>query len=237
VTERSTLLREMGLTPVWALRSAALAAPEVVAEQTLLTESTPGAVPDAANRDAVIAALSWEALATSIARCTACALSQTRSNAVVGAGDQAASWLVIGDAPDDDEDRHGTPLTAQAGQLLDAMLNAVRKTRTQGAFVTHVVKCHPPHHRKAQPDEIKACAPYLKRQIALVSPKLLVALGEGSAQTLLNCEDTLDALRDVDGHYGGVPVAVTYHPSHLLRAPLDKAQAWSDLLKAQALSA
>jgi uracil-DNA glycosylase len=233
MTDRSTILREMGLTPIWASRSATTAQP--TEQTTVVSERADG--PSTPERDAQIAAMSWQALAASITQCTACALSHSRNKAVPGMGDPAASWMVIGDAPDDHDDKQGVAFTDQAGQLLDAMLKSVGKTRTQGALLTHLVKCHPPNNRRPEPDEIKACAPYLKRQIALAAPKLLLSVGDCSAQTLLNRDDNLGALRGVDGAFEAVAVVVTYHPSQLLRSPLDKAKAWEDLLRAQAISA
>ena len=234
MTDRSTILREMGLTPIWALRSATPQPTEIVAEAATQIEQP--RLPDP-NRDTTIAAMSWDELTISIAHCTACTLSKTRTKTVPGAGDRAPAWMVIGGAPDEDEDKQGAPFVADAGQLLDAMLAAVGKKRTQGAFITNVIKCHPPGNRSPESAEIAACAPYLQRQIALASPKLLLAAGECAAQTLLIRDDTLGALRAAGGALSGIPVVVTYHPSHLLRSPLEKSNAWDDLMKARALVA
>ncbi len=187
------------------------------------------------NREATIAAMSWEELITSIAQCTACALSKTRNKTVPGVGDRAPTWMVIGEAPGENEDKQGEPFVGKAGQLLDAMLAAVGKKRTQGVFIANVIKCRPPGNRNPEPDEIAACTPYLKRQIALASPKLLLAAGKFAAQTLLNHDDTVAVMRASGGQFAGIPVVVTYHPSYLLRAPLEKGKAWDDLLKARAV--
>ena len=187
------------------------------------------------NREASIAAMSWEELITSIAQCTACKLSKTRNKTVPGVGDRAPTWMVIGEAPGENEDKQGEPFVGKAGQLLDAMLAAVGKRRTGGVFIANVIKCRPPGN--PEPDEIAACAPYLKRQIALASPKLLLAAGKFAAQTLLNCDDTVGAMRASGGQFSGIPVVVTYHPSYLLRSPLEKGKAWDDLMKARALVA
>ena len=125
----------------------------------------------------------------------------------------------------------------KAGQLLDAMLAAVGKRRTGAVFIANVIKCRPPGNRNPEPDEIAACAPYLKRQIALASPKLLLAAGKFAAQTLLNRDDTVAAMRASGGQFEGIPVVVTYHPSYLLRSPLEKGKAWDDLMKARAFVA
>ena len=181
--------------------------------------------------------MSWDELITSIAQCTACELSKTRNKTVPGVGDRAPTWMVIGEAPGENEDTQGEPFVGKAGQLLDAMLAAVGKRRTGGVFIANVIKCRPPGNRNPEPDEIAACAPYLKRQIALASPKLLLAAGKFAAQTLLNCDDTVGAMRASGGQFSGIPVVVTYHPSYLLRSPLEKGKAWDDLMKARALVA
>lgn len=243
MTDRSAMLREMGLTPIWALRGAtspeAASAREPQPELAAVAEATarvePLAAQPDANREATIAALTWDELVTSIAHCTACKLSTTRNKTVPGVGDRAPSWMVIGEAPGENEDRLGEPFVGKAGQLLDAMLAAVGKKRTQGVFIANVIKCRPPGNRNPEPDEIEACAPYLKRQIALASPKLLLAAGKFAAQTLLNSDDTVAAMRASGGQFAGIPVVVTYHPSYLLRSPHEKSKAWDDLIKARAV--
>jgi len=245
MTDRSTILREMGLTPIWAVRGATPQALDVVAEsrQTaplVVAESVPqieqAGRPDP-NREAAIAGMSWEELVTSVAQCTACKLSKTRIKTVPGVGDRSPTWMVIGEAPGENEDKQGEPFVGKAGQLLDAMLAAVGKTRTQGTFIANVIKCRPPGNRNPEPAEIAACAPYLKRQVTLASPKLLLAAGKFAAQTLLNRDDTVALMRASGGQFAGIPVVVTYHPSYLLRSPLEKAKAWDDLMKARALVA
>ena len=246
MTDRSTILREMGLTPIWSLRGATAPVAEAVTAPRQATQAAVAASPAAteltealadSNRDATIAAMSWEELVTSIAQCTACKLSTTRNKTVPGVGDRSPAWMVIGEAPGENEDKQGEPFVGKAGQLLDAMLTAVGKKRTQGVFIANVIKCRPPGNRNPEPSEIVACAPYLKRQIALASPKLLLAAGKFAAQTLLNRDDTVGAMRESGGLFAGIPVVVTYHPSYLLRSPLEKGKAWDDLLKARALVA
>lgn len=246
MTDRSTILRELGLTPIWSLRGATAHTAEAVTEQRQATQAgmaereavteLPSDLPDP-NREAMIAAMSWEELIASIALCTACKLAKTRNKTVPGVGDRSPAWMVIGEAPGENEDKHGEPFVGKAGQLLDAMLAAVGKKRAQGVFIANVIKCRPPGNRNPEPDEIAACAPYLKRQIALTSPKLLLAAGKFAAQTLLNRDDTVGAMRESGGLFAGIPVVVTYHPSYLLRSPLEKGKAWDDLMKARALVA
>ena len=246
MTNRSTILREMGLTPIWSLRGVTThaveaiteqrqAAPAAVAVPVVLPESR-GAQPDP-RRETAIAIMSWDEVVASIANCTACKLSKTRNKTVPGVGDRAPSWMVIGEAPGENEDQQGEPFVGKAGQLLDAMLAAVGKNRTHGAFITNVIKCRPPGNRDPETDEIAACSPYLKRQIALASPKLLLAAGKFAAQTLLNRDDTVAAMRTAGGHFANTPVVVTYHAAYLLRSPLEKSKAWDDLTKARALVA
>ncbi len=237
MTDRSTILREIGLTPIWSLRGTAQPpVSDAVAAPTDATRAEP-AIQSDPNRETSIAAMSWEELVTSIAHCTACKLSTTRTQTVPGVGDRSPAWMVIGEAPGENEDKQGEPFVGKAGQLLDAMLAAVGKKRTQGVFIANVIKCRPPGNRNPEPDEIAACAPYLKRQIALASPKLLLAAGKFAAQTLLNRDDTVAAMRASGGQFAGIPVVVTYHPSYLLRSPLEKGKAWDDLLKARAIVA
>ncbi len=261
MTDRSIILREMGLTPIWRERrssepndvaptsvatglspdpvrqSTDLLDASVMAKAAQITEASPQIpenTPDV-HRDARIAALSWDEVAADIAQCTACKLCKTRTNTVPGVGDRAPSWMIVGEAPGENEDRLGEPFVGKAGQLLDAMMAAVSKKRGDGVFIANVIKCRPPGNRNPEPDEIAACAPYLKRQIALAGPKLLLAVGKFSAQTLLNREDTVGAMRSSGGHYEGVPVVVTYHPAYLLRSPLERSKAWDDLVKARAV--
>lgn len=248
---REVILREIGLTPIWTTRRPASDArvaapaqtPPVVRasapEMPVIDEvSTPhsGVTETAAtDRAAAIAQMSWDQLTESIATCTACKLCKTRTNTVPGVGDRSPAWMVIGEAPGENEDKTGEPFVGKAGQLLDAMLAAIGKKRGDGVYIANVIKCRPPGNRNPEPDEIAACEPYLKRQIALAQPKLLLAAGKFSAQTLLHSDDTVGAMRARGGTYDSIPVVVTYHPSYLLRSPLEKAKAWDDLMKARAL--
>ena len=243
MTRREVILREMGLTPIWVNRAsvadahaAELPTPVVFA----VPEPTREPAQSPADREASIANLSWDELIASIATCTACKLCTTRTNTVPGVGDRSPSWMVIGEAPGENEDKQGEPFVGKAGQLLDAMLVAIGKKRGDGVYIANVIKCRPQGNRNPEPDEIAACAPYLNRQIALAQPKLLLASGKFAAQTLLNRDDTVGAMRALpaaSSQRDGVPVVVTYHPSYLLRSPLEKAKAWDDLMKAKALVA
>jgi uracil-DNA glycosylase len=258
MTARDVILREIGLTPIWRARAEdAVDAPSSVrmsdraaASASAPVRHEPSSAPmrldkavslppslaDSDARAAAIAHMSWEALRDSISHCSACVLCKTRINTVPGVGDLSPSWMVIGEAPGENEDKQGEPFVGKSGQLLDAMLTAVGKKRGDGVYIANVIKCRPPGNRDPEPAEIAACAPYLKRQIALAAPKLLLAVGKFAAQTLLNRDDTVGAMRANGGTYEGVPVVVTYHPSYLLRSPLEKAKAWEDLLKARSMA-
>ena len=181
-----------------------------------------------------VATLDFAALRERVASCTACGLCAKRTQTVFGVGDEAADWMIVGEAPGENEDRLGEPFVGQAGKLLDNMLRAVMLNRTQNVYIANVIKCRPPGNRNPQPDEVARCEPYLKRQVALVRPKLILALGRFAAQTLLKSEASISSLRGRVHHYEGVPVIVSYHPAYLLRSLPEKSKAWADLCLAQA---
>ncbi|MBC7162508.1 MAG: uracil-DNA glycosylase [Immundisolibacter sp.] len=180
-------------------------------------------------------ALAWPRLIAQIAACTACGLSRTRTNTVPGVGDPRADWLIVGEAPGADEDATGEPFVGRAGKLLDAMLRAVGLSRQRGVYITNIVKCRPPDNRDPAPDEAGACAGYLERQIALIHPKLILAVGKVAAHNLLGTEEPMNRLRGKVWQWRGtdLPVVVTYHPAYLLRSPLEKRKSWDDLCLAQ----
>ena len=177
--------------------------------------------------------MDWDALRETVRTCTACALCRQRKQAVFGVGNPSADWLFIGEGPGADEDEQGDPFVGQAGKLLDAMLSAIGIARGREVYIANVVKCRPPGNRTPTPEESAACAPYLDRQIELVKPKLLVALGKSAAQRLLATDASLASLRGKVHRYRDTPVVVTYHPAYLLRTLPDKAKAWEDLLFAR----
>ncbi len=233
--DRDVVLREIGLTPVWRTRTATSIDVDIPPPlQTETDHSAPTESHEA--RAARIATLQWDELNADIAQCEACKLCQTRIKTVPGVGNRSPDWMVIGEGPGENEDRQGVPFVGRAGQLLDNMLAAAGKSRKESVFITNVVKCRPPGNRDPESDEIFACAPYLERQVALAQPKLLLALGKFAGQKLLATDATVGAMRATPGKRGDIPVVVTYHPSYLLRAPLEKAKAWDDLLTAHRLS-
>ncbi len=181
-----------------------------------------------------IATLDWDTLAARVSVCERCRLCERRTNSVFGVGDRNADWMLIGEAPGENEDKLGEPFVGQAGKLLDSMLHAVALSREDNVFIANVIKCRPPGNRNPELDEVARCEPYLKRQVELVKPKLIVALGRFAAQSLLKTEASIASLRGRVHDYQGVPVIVTYHPAYLLRSLPDKAKAWADLCLAEA---
>jgi uracil-DNA glycosylase len=196
----------------------------------------PAPAPAAAPVEQADGETDWAVLEAEVVRCTACAqLAATRSRTVFGTGDRAARWLFIGEAPGAEEDRRGEPFVGRAGQLLDSMLEALGLQRGQDVYIANVLKCRPPGNRDPSPDEAAACRGFLDRQIALVAPRVIVALGRIAAQNLLGTDAPLGRLRDQRLEYQGIPLVATYHPAYLLRSPAEKAKAWRDLLAARAL--
>ena len=165
-----------------------------------------------------------------MAACTRCTLSATRTQTVFGVGNQQAQWLIVGEAPGAEEDRQGEPFVGRAGQLLNSMLRAVGLAREQ-VYIANVLKCRPPGNRDPSPTEAAECLPYLEQQIALLKPKVMLAVGRIAAQNLLRTDKTLGSLRQQVHRFGAsqVPLIVTYHPAYLLRAPADKRKSWEDL--------
>ncbi len=180
-----------------------------------------------------IAAFDWAQLEAAVSGCTACKLCERRTQTVFGVGDRQAEWMLIGEAPGEQEDRQGEPFVGQAGKLLDSMLRAVGLSRETGVFIANVLKCRPPGNRDPEPDEVAMCDPYLKRQIALVKPRVIIVLGRFAAQSLLQTQTPVGKLRGKVHEVDGVPVVVTYHPAYLLRTLTDKARAWEDLCLAR----
>ena len=225
---RDDVLRELGLAPVWRLRRTPTDGGNVAEAGD---DARSGGDADA--RRAHIATLDYDALVADIAACTACGLCQRRRRTVPGVGDTSAQWMFIGEAPGADEDAQGEPFVGAAGQLLDNMLAALGLDRTRNVYIANVLKCRPPDNRTPEPLEAQACGPYLDRQIELIGPRLIVALGRSAACRLLDVDASVASLRNRVHRYRGTPLIVTYHPAYLLRNPADKARAWEDLLFAR----
>lgn len=193
--------------------------------------------------------MDWAALREAVAGCTACKLCQGRKNTVFGVGSEEAHWMVVGEAPGEQEDRQGEPFVGKAGQLLDNMLAALGLSRGEPpaapgegpagperrVFIANVLKCRPPGNRNPEPEEVAQCEPFLRRQVELVRPKIILAMGRFAVQSLLQSNEPIGRLRGKPHRYAGVPVVVTYHPAYLLRNLPDKARAWEDLCLAREL--
>ncbi|MEK7712211.1 MAG: uracil-DNA glycosylase [Pseudomonadota bacterium] len=176
----------------------------------------------------------WTVLEEAVRSCTKCALHSTRTQTVFGVGNRRAQWMFVGEAPGADEDAQGEPFVGRAGQLLNAMLAALGLKREE-VFIANVLKCRPPNNRDPQADEVEQCEPYLIRQIELIQPKLIVALGRHAAHSLLKTDLALARLRGQSLSYQNIPLVVTYHPAYLLRTPSDKRKAWEDLCRARTI--
>jgi len=236
---REDMLRELELLPVWQRREVVQAEPaipvmapaatEPVAMQAPEPDLPPLTVSLGQGRREAIMQMDWQTLQECVANCEACNLSKTRTQTVFGVGDPNAEWLIVGEAPGAEEDRKGEPFVGQAGKLLDNMLAAIKLKRGQNVYIANVLKCRPPENRDPQGEEVMQCDPFLKRQVELIKPKLIIALGKFAAQSLLNSDSTIASMRGKLHDYHGVPVIVTYHPAYLLRNLPDKAKAWEDL--------
>jgi DNA polymerase len=226
---REDMLHELELLPAWKLREQPQAA---AAPQPTPTETTPAAENQPAI--ALVTQMGWAELKQAVVACQACSLAQTRTQTVFGVGDENADWLFVGEAPGAEEDKRGEPFVGAAGQLLDNMLAAIKLKRGDNVYIANVLKCRPPQNRDPHGEEVVKCDPFLKRQVELIKPKLIVAMGRFAAQSVLNTDAAIGALRGKLHDYNGVPVIVTYHPAYLLRNLPDKARAWEDLCFARA---
>jgi DNA polymerase len=204
------------------------AEPTPAVELALASPSTSTATQSARGTET---GLDWEPLAAAVAACERCELHCTRTQTVFGRGDRRARWLVVGEAPGAEEDRQGEPFVGRAGQLLDTMLRALGLARGE-VYIANVLKCRPPGNRDPSPDEARLCRGYLDRQIELVDPTLILAVGRIAAQNLLATDSPLGKLRGRVHTLGAArrPVVVTYHPAYLLRSPGEKRKAWADLV-------
>ena len=187
------------------------------------------------DRPGGIESLGWAELEAAVAGCRACGLCESRRNTVFGVGPQRADWMVIGEAPGENEDLQGEPFVGQAGKLLDNMLRAAGLDRRRNVYIANVLKCRPPGNRNPEPQEVAQCEPFLRRQVALVQPRVILAMGRFAVQTILQSQEPVGRLRGRVHRYEGVPVVVTYHPAYLLRNLQDKSKAWSDLCLAMDL--
>jgi DNA polymerase len=190
----------------------------------------PPAAPAASSPSAgAVPLLSWEELRQAVTECRACGLCNSRTNTVFGVGDLRPDWLVVGEAPGEQEDLQGEPFVGQAGKLLDNMLRAVGLDRQRKVYIANVLKCRPPGNRNPDPAEVAQCEPFLRRQVELLRPRIILAMGRFAVQSLLGSAEPIGRLRGRVHQYQGVPLVVTYHPAYLLRNLPEKAKAWADL--------
>jgi uracil-DNA glycosylase family 4 len=241
----------LGLGPIWTLRGAAAPSVDAGVDAGVDARSAPApgepprdparalapAAADPGARARAIEGLSWDALAEAVAGCTACGLCETRRRTVFGVGARPAAWMFVGEAPGEQEDARGEPFVGDAGALLDRMLASIDVSRERDAFIANVLKCRPPRNRDPLPEEVARCEPYLLRQIELVQPRVIVALGRFAAQSLLRSDAPIARLRGrvhaVRVAQREIPLVVTYHPAYLLRNLPDKSRSWADLLLAR----
>jgi DNA polymerase len=224
----------MGLAPAWKLRERPAGADHPVTRRN--PASPPPLAQEAgafAEREARILAMDWSELKSAVRSCTACKLRAGCTQTVFGVGDENADWLIVGEAPGADEDRLGEPFVGQAGRLLDSMLATLDLRRGENVYIANVLKCRPPGNRNPEADEVAQCAPHLIRQVDLIRPKLILAMGRFAVQALLETEATIASLRGKLHSYRGVPLVVTYHPAYLLRNLGEKSKSWADLVFAR----
>jgi DNA polymerase len=199
----------------------------------------PAIAANPSERQQAIAGMDWQQLRASVADCRTCGLCESRKNTVFGVGNERAEWLIVGEAPGENEDSQGEPFVGQAGKLLDSMLRALGLGRGEAAgpgcqvYIANTLKCRPPRNRNPEPEELAQCEPYLDRQIELIQPKIILAMGRFAVQSLLRSSEPIGRLRGRVHQYQGVPLIVTYHPAYLLRNLADKARAWEDLCLAR----
>ena len=211
--QRRAYLEALGID-VWLPRASADPQPEVIAADL----QAPG--------------MDWATLRETVAACTRCRLHEGRTQTVFGVGNPGADWMIIGEAPGAEEDRRGEPFVGRAGKLLDEMLRAVGQDRS-AVFIANILKCRPPNNRDPKPDESNECRGYLERQIELVRPRIILAVGRIAAQLLLDTDSPVGRLRGRRHQLGNTPLVVTYHPAYLLRSPAQKRKAWDDLCLAR----
>lgn len=240
--------REITVVPAPGVRQAEfLAATQVPVRPVATPMASPSTGAAPAPRLLGVERMDWQQLQDTVAACQACGLCAGRTNTVFGVGSHQAEWMVVGEAPGENEDQQGEPFVGQAGKLLDNMLAAIGLSRQaddianrtadqpvseparKGVYIANVLKCRPPGNRNPQPLEIVQCEPYLRRQVELLRPKVILAMGRFAVQSLLQTSEPIGRLRGRVHQYEGVPVIVTYHPAYLLRSLPEKAKAWDDL--------
>jgi uracil-DNA glycosylase len=228
-TRRKDILKELGLTPLWRTRTEVHGHASAEKAEAAVESVSDLHVDAKEDRRAQILRMGWDELKASVEGCIACPLSQSRTRTVFGIGDKNADWLYVGEGPGAQEDATGEPFVGQAGKLLDNMLAAIDLKRGQNVYIANIVKCRPPDNRAPTSHEAHQCEPYLARQIELMKPRIIIALGKVAAENLLHTDANLGSLRGRLHQHSDIPVIVTYHPAYLLRTLPAKAKAWEDL--------
>ncbi len=234
---RRQILKELNLLPAWYFRSDTSGLNQAFHPESCKNEDVTSSftLKNNSEQSKEINQMNLDQLKLAVSQCTACPLSETRARTVFGTGDENASWLFVGEGPGAREDETGEPFVGQAGKLLDQMLSAIQLNRGHLVYITNIVKCRPPNNRNPSTHEAKQCEPFLIRQIALIKPKIIIALGKVAVQNLLKCDNSISSLRGKIHDFSGIPLIVTYHPAYLLRALPEKAKAWKDLCFAQSI--
>ncbi|MCH9757790.1 MAG: uracil-DNA glycosylase [Proteobacteria bacterium] len=238
---QENIVKELGLSPLWRKKSTLAETPPPPAAAVAEVPSKAVSKRNVVNQSPVqspvadvsggirVAKMNWQQLRGAVEECQQCPLCPTRIKTVFGVGDRQATVMIIGEGPGEEEDQRGEPFVGRAGKLLDMMLHAIQLDRKRNVYISNMVKCRPPGNRNPTREEIEQCLPYLQRQIALVEPHLLVALGKVAAAHLLNTETSIAQLRQKVHDYNNIPLVVTYHPAYLLRSPQEKRKSWEDL--------
>ncbi|MDH5612935.1 MAG: uracil-DNA glycosylase [Gammaproteobacteria bacterium] len=183
-----------------------------------------------------VSSAGWPELQALVQQCDQCGLQATRTQAIFGVGNQNARLLIVTEAPNQEEDVQAVPFVGETGELFTAMLKAIELQREE-VYISNIIKCHAPENRHPLPAEIKNCQPYLRRQIELLQPKVIYAVGRVVAQTLLNSQDSISQLRERQHSFDGIPLIASFHPAYLLHKPSEKRKAWHDLLQVKRLLA
>ena len=223
MSRRSEILAEMGLAPVWRLKG------QMRPPVSATAAETGGSV------KVQILEMDWPQLKAKVKGCTDCGLRAGCTQTVFGVGDESADWMLVGEAPGAEEDRLGEPFVGQAGKLLDNMLAAIGLARGENVYIANVLKCRPPGNRNPEPDEVATCEPFLFRQIDVIKPKVIVALGKFAAQCLLKTTEPITRIRGREYRYRDAILIPTYHPAYLLRNPSSKREVWEDMKRVREL--
>jgi DNA polymerase len=240
-TRRKAILSELGID-IYRLRDTAQSSiPKINTDYQKMPDtvlsSASSESPAITDRREHIMSSNWAELEQLVQKCTACKLCESRTQTVFGVGDVKPQWVIIGEAPGANEDAQGEPFVGQSGKLLDNMLASIGLARGKGVYILNTLKCRPPDNRNPEPQEMAQCEPFLKRQLELLNPRIILCVGKFAITSLLNTKEPVGSLRGRVHHYAGIPTIVTYHPAYLLRNLVAKGDAWADLCFARQVAA